>query len=70
MLEKLQKLLRDYKDDQSIVISEARTFAELEFDSLATVEFLMNLEDELGIRVETTQSVKTVGELIALIEQK
>lgn len=29
---------------------------------------LMNLEDELGIEVELTEKVETVGELVAFIE--
>lgn len=69
MLEKIQHLLRDYKEDQSIVITEETTFAEMELDSLATVEFVMNLEDELGITIEINQSVKTVGDLLKILEK-
>lgn len=70
MLEKLQQMLRDYKGDQSIVITRDTTFSELEFDSLAVVEFLMNIEDEFGVTVEATHAIKTVGDLLDIIEKK
>ena len=36
--------------------------------SIHTVEMLMNLEDKIGVEVELTQKVETVGELVAFIE--
>ena len=44
------------------------TFAELGIDSLDTVELLMNLEDALGIEIELTEKVNTVGELARFVE--
>lgn len=44
------------------------TFKELSIDSLDTVEMLMNLEDALGIAIELTQKVETVGDLVKFIE--
>ncbi|MDD6316793.1 MAG: acyl carrier protein [Clostridia bacterium] len=44
------------------------TFAELGIDSLDTVELLMNLEDALGIEIELTEKVNTVGELVRFVE--
>ena len=38
-------------------------------DSLDTVELLMNLEDKLGIEIELTEKVETVGDLVAFIEK-
>ena len=69
MLDKIAKVIRDYKEDPDIVITEDTTFAELELDSLATVELVMNLEDELGITIELDQNIKTVGDLIKILEK-
>ncbi|MBQ8621328.1 MAG: acyl carrier protein [Oscillospiraceae bacterium] len=44
------------------------TFKDLNIDSLDTVELLMNLEDALGIEIELTQKVETVGDLVKFIE--
>ncbi len=69
MLEKITKVIRDYKDDQTITVTEATTFAELELDSLATVELVMNLEDELGVTIEMSQNIKTVGDLMKILKK-
>ena len=45
------------------------TFKDLSIDSLDTVEMLMNLEDALGVEIELTQKVETVGDLVKFIEE-
>ncbi len=67
MLEKITKVIRDYKEDDTVVVTEQTTFTELELDSLATVELVMNLEDELGVTIEMNQAIKTVGDLIKIL---
>jgi len=68
MLEKIAKILRDYKADQGLVITEQTTFAELELDSLDTVELIMNIEEAFSITIEINQAIKSVGDLIGIIE--
>ena len=51
------------------VTAESR-FSDLGIDSLDTVELLMELEDRTGVKVELADKVETVGELVALIEEK
>ena len=46
------------------------TFTELGIDSLATVELLMDLEDEIGIEIELDQKVETVDDLDKFIQSK
>ncbi len=67
MLEKITKVIRNYKDDPSITVTEVTTFAELELDSLATVELVMDLEDELGVTIEMNQNIKSVGDLMSIL---
>jgi acyl carrier protein len=69
IFEKVVKILKDYKDLGDIEITPQTTFAELEFDSLDTVELVMYFEDEFGVTLETDDSIKTVGDVIELIEQ-
>ena len=68
MLERIAKVLKDYKGDDSLVITEDTTFEELELDSLDTVELIMSLEDEFGVTIETSESIKSVGDLLKIIE--
>ncbi len=68
MLEKIAKILREYKDDNDLVITESTTFEELELDSLDTVELVMNLEDEFSVTIEMSETIKSVGDLLKVIE--
>lgn len=69
VFEKVVKILKDYKDLGDIEITLETTFAELEFDSLDTVELVMYFEDEFGVTIETDESLKTVGDVVELIEK-
>ena len=68
MLEKIAEILRDYKGEPDLEITEQSTFAEMELDSLDTVELIMNLEEEYSITIEMNENIKSVGDLIKIIE--
>ena len=68
MLEKITERLRDYKGDPNLDVTEQTTFAEMELDSLDTVELVMNLEEEYSITIEMDENIQSVGELIKVIE--
>jgi len=68
MLEKITEILRDYKSEPDLEVTEASTFAELELDSLDTVELVMNLEEEFSVTIEMSENIQTVGDLIKVIE--
>lgn len=68
MLEKVAKILRDYKENDSLVVTAETTFEELELDSLDTVELVMNIEDEFGVSIEMNESIKSVGGLLSALE--
>lgn len=67
MIEKIEKVLQEYKGNDELKITEASTFEELELDSLDTVEIVMSLEDEFGITIEVNDTIKSVGDLIKVI---
>ena len=68
MLEKIAKVLREYKENEELVVTADTTFEDLELDSLDTVELVMNLEDEFGVTLEMNESIKSVGDLQSAIE--
>jgi len=68
MLEKIAEILRDYKGEPDLEITEQSTFADIELDSLDTVELIMNLEEEYSITIEMNENIKSVGDLIKIIE--
>jgi acyl carrier protein len=67
MLEKIAEILKDYKGDQELVITEQTTFVELELDSLDTVELVMSIEEEFSVTIEMSEDIKSVGDLMKII---
>jgi acyl carrier protein len=65
---KIVQIIADYKEMDVSEISESTLLAEdLELDSLDTVELIMSFEEELGVTLEMDQTIKTVGDVAALI---
>ena len=69
MLERLIKLLRDYKADEDLSVTADTAFEDLGLDSLDTVELIMNVEEEFGVAITMDEPIKTVGGLLELIEK-
>ena len=72
MKEKLLAILAEQIDMSADELTEDKRFVEdLDMDSLDMVEMTVELEQELGCSFEQEQlaEVKTIGDLIALIEQ-
>ncbi len=66
--EKVVNILVDAKDCEADKIKMESTWAELELDSLDTVELVMNLEDEFGVSLEMNEDLKTVGDVVKAID--
>lgn len=67
--EKVAKILAEYKGCDESDIKMETTFAELELDSLDTVELIMTFEDEFKITIEMSEEIKTVGDIVSIIEK-
>ena len=66
----IAELIADRIGCETEEITAESRFSVLGIDSLDTVELLMELEDRTGVKVELADKVETVGELVALIEEK
>ncbi len=67
-LKELEKLVCEYKGE-TVTLAAATTFDELGFDSLDTVDLMMQLEEKFGITFDDDLQVSTVGELAAKIDE-
>jgi acyl carrier protein len=58
--------------DESVITPEATVKDDLGIDSLAVVELVMALEDAFGISIneEQLKSIRTVGDIVKLVESK
>jgi acyl carrier protein len=69
-LEKLAKIIAENVECDVETIKEETTFENLGIDSLATVELVMQLEEELGYELELDEKLLTVGDLLKFITKK
>ncbi|MDL2218390.1 acyl carrier protein [Christensenellaceae bacterium OttesenSCG-928-M15] len=68
--EKIAKILADYKDIDVSEVKMESSFQGLGLDSLDTVEIVMSLEDEFGVSIEMNENLKTVKDLVKLIDEE
>ncbi len=72
MEEKIKEIIaKQFKVDAKDLKDETTFKEDLKADSIAIVELIMNLEDELNVSLDDDRvtSVKTVGEAIALAKE-
>ncbi|MCX7614221.1 MAG: acyl carrier protein [Clostridiales bacterium] len=67
--EKIKTILAEHKDLEPSDIKLESTFADLGFDSLDTIELIMVFEEEFGTTLEMNDGVKTVGDVVNLIDE-
>lgn len=69
--EQVAAICAEYKDIDASTIEMTTAFQEdLEFDSLDTMELIMSFEDKFGVNIEVDENLKTVGDLVALIDEE
>lgn len=66
--EKVAQIIADYKDIDVSTITPDSTFEELSIDSLDTVELIMSFEDTFGGEIEMSPELKSVKDIVALID--
>ena len=70
MFEKIAAYLAKQMDISVDDIERDTTFESLGIDSLDMVEMVMDLDEELGVELETEEKLTTVGELADFAESK
>ena len=60
----IAELIAERNDSDPAEVTRNTRFQDVGIDSLDTVEMLMNLEDKIGVEIELSQKVETVGELV------
>ena len=69
-LEKIEKIMVEYKEMEPGTLKPETTFEELELDSLDLVDMAMACEDAFGVNVEVDENMKTIQDLINIVEAK
>ena len=68
MKETVVNIVAEYLGKDASEISTTDTFKEIGLDSLDTVELMMGIEDEFGVAIEVSDSIKTIGDVVDYIE--
>ena len=69
-LARLEKIISEYKDDlEPGTLTPETTFESLDFDSLDIVDMMMACEDEFGVEIPEDAQLKTVQDLLNLIDK-
>ena len=72
-LEELQEIFRSVFDDDSLIISRETTADDIDdWDSLAHIELVSNIEKKFSVKFTTAEvmSLENVGEFLDLINEK
>ncbi len=69
LLERIVATLKEYTGKNDMNITEDTSFEDLEMDSLDIVELAMKIEDEFNVNIEMSENIKTVGDLLHIIEK-
>ena len=67
-LEKVSAIIAEAKDLDAQDITAESTFEDLGLDSLDTVALIMTFEAEFGVTLEMSEDLKTVGDVVELID--
>ena len=67
--DKVAAIVADYKGIDVADIKEDSAFTDLGLDSLDMAELAMNLEDEFSVTIELDASLKTVADIVKLIDE-
>ncbi len=66
--EKIAGLIAENKDMEVSEITLETSFEDMELDSLDVIEVVMSIEEAFDITMEIDDSVKTVGDLVNLVD--
>ena len=64
------KAIAAYLDKEESEISASASFTELGLDSLDIMELVMQIQEELDVKIELTQDITTIDKLADFIEQQ
>ncbi len=73
ILRRVEEVVRDQLDDETITLTRATRADEVDgWDSLAHVRIMIAVEEEFGVRFQTSEitSLKNVGGLVDLVKAR
>jgi|GEM_PF-1109542 len=69
-ISQVEKILQGYKAQPNLKVTAATKFEELELDSLDTVDLVMEIEDKMGVTIEMSKEIQTIGNIVDIIDKQ
>lgn len=70
VFEKVQEIIVEELGKEVEEVKMETSFDELDADSLDVFQVISEIEDAFDIQIETEEGLKTVGDLVAYVEEK
>ena len=66
-----ETLVKEFECDESMIVPEARFYEDLDLDSIDAVDLIVRLRNEWKLEVspEDFKSIRTVGDLLGVLER-
>ncbi len=64
------KIIAEYLDKEESEISSSDSFTDIGLDSLDIMELVMQMQEELDVKIELSQDITTIDKLVELIEKQ
>jgi acyl carrier protein len=68
--ETIAKIIAENKDMDIADVKMETSFDDMELDSLDVIEVVMAIEEAFNITIETEAGLKTVGDIVTLVESQ
>jgi len=69
VLAEVEKILQEFKGQSDFKVTMDTRLDGLGLDSLDTVSLVMDIEDKLGVAIESsTETIVTIGDVVKIIE--
>lgn len=68
-IERIIKVLKEFRDFDAGKIGAETTFKELGLDSLDVVDLVMKIEEEFGVSIPMSGEIQTIGDVAGIIDK-
>lgn len=70
VFDKIKEILMDFNDFNEDDLTKDKAFSDLGLDSLDVVDLVMKIEEEFGVSIQLSESLRTLGDVAGYIESQ
>lgn len=70
VFDKIKEILMDFNDFNEDDLTKDKAFSDLGLDSLDVVDLVMKIEEEFGVTIQLSETLRTLGDVADYIESQ